>query len=260
MIMPMKKIIAFSALLLAGAVSACSDSHGNAVQDITAPAPSAKIKFFNFAVGAPSVNFYANDTKMTAISSVTGAESTLGVAYGSVGSGGLYTGIVPGQYTLKGKIAAATDKDLAISNLTAAIADGKAYSYYQSGVYNTSTKTTEAFIVEDPVPTVNYDVAYVRLVNAVYNSSPMTLYATSTVTGTESAIGSAVAYKGAGTFVALPPAVYNLNLRTSGSSTNLVTRASVSFLAGRVYTVGVRGDMTSSVAANKPFLDNTANY
>lgn len=260
MITPMKKLIPLSALLFAAAISACSDSHGNAVQDITSPAPLSKIKFFNFAVGAPGVNFYANDTKMTAISSVTGAESTLGVAYGGVGSGGLYTGIAPGQYTLKGKIAAATDKDLTISNLTAGIADGKAYSYYQSGVYNTATKTTEAFIVEDPIPAVNYNVAYVRLVNAVYNASPMTLYATSTVSGTETAIGAAVAYKGAGTFVAVPAAVYNLNLRTSGSSTNVVTRTGVSFLAGRVYTVGVRGDMTSTVAANKPFLDNTANY
>jgi len=38
------------------------------------------VKFYNFSTGAPGVNFYANDTKLTAITSTTGAESTTGVA------------------------------------------------------------------------------------------------------------------------------------------------------------------------------------
>ena len=94
-----------AALLCAGALAACGKE---ALQNITGTPPGASVKFFNFGVNAPGVNFYANDTKMTAISSTTGSESTTGTAYGGVGNGGLYAGIEPGQYTLSGRIAAAT--------------------------------------------------------------------------------------------------------------------------------------------------------
>jgi hypothetical protein len=248
-------------LLCAAALSpACEE---NAVQDITAPfAGEARIKFFNFGVNAPGVNFYANDRKLTAILSATGAESTTGVTYGGVGSGGLYSAIVAGQYTLSGRIAAATDKDLAISSLQATIADGKYYSFYQSGFYDTTAKTVDAFIVEDAVPaTIDDSVAYVRFVHGMSNANPMTLYAKNTTTGTEEAVGAEVAYKAAGAFKALPAGAYDLGARYAGSAANAISRTAVSFAGGRVYTIGARGDITvtSSSATNRPFLDNTAN-
>lgn len=243
-------------LLCAAALAACDK---NAVQDITGPVPAARIKFFNFGVGSPAVNFYANDSKMTAINSTTGTESTLGVNYGGVGAGGLYSGIAPGQYTLSGKISAESDKDLAISNLSTTIEAGKHYSFYQSGFYNTTTKTVDAFIVEDPFPAEpNYSVTYVRFVNAISNSSPMTLYAVLTGTTDTVAVGSSVAYKSAGAFTALPGGVYNLFTRYDGSTTNRITRNAVSFSAGRVYTIGARGDLDTPSTAT-PFLDNTLN-
>ena len=255
----MNRYKSLAVLLCAALVSACDKT---AVQDITGVAPSARVKFFNFGVNAPSVNFYANDTKMTAISSATKTESVLGTAYGSAGSGSFYSAIAPGQYKLSGKITAATDKDLAISALTATIADGKHYSFYQSGLYNSTAKTVDAFIVEDPfVAGIDYTVAYVRFVNAISNSSPMTLYATNTTTSVQVPVGALVAYKSAGAFTALPNGVYDIGARVAGSATNAVTRTLVSFSAGRVYTVGARGDMTvtSTTALNRPFLDNTAN-
>jgi hypothetical protein len=246
-------------LFAAVALGACDK---NAVQDITAPLPSARIKFFNFGVNAPSVNFYANDTKMTAISSTTGAESTTGVAYGSVGSGGFYGAIAPGSYTLQGKIAATVDKDLAVSKVTSTLADGKAYSFYMSGFYDATAKTVEGFVVEDNFPaTIDYTVATVRFVNAISNSQPLQLYAKSTVTGTEVPIGAAVPYKSASTFVTVPGAVYDLRARATGATTDAVVRTAVSFSAGRVYTITARGDITvvSTTATNRPFLDNTLN-
>ena len=248
------------ALLLCGlALTACEK---NAVQDITGPLASSRIKFFNFGVNAPSVNFYANNQKMTAISSTSGAESTLGVAYGGVGSGGFYSAIAPGAYTLSGKISATTDKDLAISSTPATIADGKSYSYYLSGFYNTTAKTSDGFVVEDNYPAaIDYSAAYVRFVNAISNANAMTLYAKNTTSGVETAIGAAVAYKSAGAFTALPNGVYDLSTRYAGSATNAITRAAVSFVAGRVYTITARGDITvtSATATNRPFLDNTLN-
>ena len=257
----MNRYTSLAVLLCAAALSSCDK---NAVRDITGNDPGARIKFFNFGVNAPGVNFYADNTKMTAIGSASGTESTLGTAYGAVGLGGLYSGIAPGQHTFTGRIAAATDKDLAISTVTATIEDGKHYSFYQSGIYNTTAKTVEAFIVEDPFPAeIDYSVAYVRFVNAISNANPMTLYAKNTAAPVDTtagiAVGGAVAYKSAGAFMALPNGVYDLRTRYPGSSTNVITRTAVSFSAGRVYTISARGNITVTSGTAAPFLDNTTN-
>ncbi len=261
----MNRYGSIAVLLSAAALSSC-DYEKKAVQDVTGPVPAAQIKFFNFGVNAPGVNFYANDAKMTAVFSSTGTESTAGVIYGGVGAGGLYSGIAPGQYTLSGRIAAATDKDLPISNLAATIEGGKNYSYYQSGIYNSTTKTVDAFIVEDPFPAeIDWSAAQVRFVNAIYNANPMTLYARDQATGQEFAVGAGVAYKAAGAFTSLPNGFYDLSTRYAGSPTNAMVRTGVSFVAGRVYTITARGDITvassptTCASTNRTCLDNTLN-
>jgi len=250
---------AFAALACAALLSSCDK---NAVQPLTGPVAGARVKFFNFGVNAPAVNFYANDVKLTAVISATGTESTTGTASGAAGSGGFYSAVEPGQYTLAGKIAATVDKDLAISTVSTTLADGKAYSFFMSGIYNTTAKTVEGFVVEDDFPAAfDYTKAYVRFVNAISNANPMTLYAKNTTTSAEVAVGGGVAYKGAGAFTAVPNGTYDLSTRYAGVTTNAVTRAAVSFSAGRVYTIGARGDITvtSTTAATRPQLDNTAN-
>jgi hypothetical protein len=245
------RYLSMAGLLGAALLTGCSFEK-NAVQDITGTVPTARVKFFNFGVGAPSVNFYANDTKMTAISSSTGTESTTGVTYGNAGAGALYTAITPGTYTLSGKISATTDKDLAISSASTTIADGKYYSYYLSGTYSTSGKTIDSFVIEDPVPVLDFSTAYVRFVNAISNSTPQVLNLTNTTTGTVLPAGAAVAYKTAGAFVAVPEGVYNF------ATTGGITRTGVTFLVGRVYTITARGTM-GATGTPAPFLDNTAN-
>jgi hypothetical protein len=264
----MNRHLSFAALFSVCVLSACGK---DALQNITLPAiPSSGIRFFNFGVGAPSVNFYAGATKMTAVSSSSGTEATTGVSYGGVGAGGDYSALPPGQYTFTANIAAATDKDLPISSVATTIADGKYYSYYTSGVYNATTKSVDAFVVDDPfVAPTDFSIATVRFVNAIYNANPMTLYATSTTTTpppTEYPIGDAVAYKNAGVFIQIPAGSYNLATRYAGSSTNALIRNNVSFLGGRVYTITARGDITvasssatSCSSTNKTCLDNTAN-
>lgn len=250
---------AFAALLCAVALAGCEK---NAVRDLTGPLPSAQIKFYNFGVGAPAVNFYANDAKVTAVFSGTGEESTAGVNYGGVGAGDYYTGIEPGQYTLSGRISGEEDKNLAISTVSATIADGKAYSYYQSGFYDPETKTVDAFVVEDDVPAaIDYDQAYVRFVHAIANAEPLTLYATEQTTGEEFVIGGEVAYKSAGTFTPVPNGVYELSARYAGSEESVILRTNVTFDLKKVYTIGARGDITetSATASTRPFLDLTSN-
>jgi hypothetical protein len=253
----------FAALLCATVLASCEK---NAVQVLpTADLPGARLKFFNFGVNAPGVNFYAGDTKMTAIVSGTVTEAITGVAYGGAGNGGVYLGIAPGAHTLTGRIAAAIDKNLPIATVNATIADGNFYSFYMSGFYNTTTKTVEGFVVEDPLSVqttpINYAVAYVRFVHAISNASPLTLYARNTTVGDTVAVGGAVAYQAAGAFTALPSGVYDLFARYTDSTTNKVSRTAVPFAGGRIYTIGARGDITisSTTATNRPFLDNTAN-
>lgn len=52
----------------------------------------------------------------------------------------------------------------------------KHYSFYQSGFYNTTAKTVDAFIVEHAIPPdIDYSVALVKFVNTIVNANPMTL-------------------------------------------------------------------------------------
>lgn len=258
-------------LLLAALLPACEE---NAVLEIAGPpAGGASIKFFNFAVGAPGVNFYANDTKVTAISTTTcatltetneavctttGSESTTGVNYGGAANGGSgwYSDIAPGQYTFSGRIAAAVDKNLPISSAQANLTTGSHYSYYQSGIYDAVTKSADAFIVEDQLPALDHSVAYVRFVNAMSNTDPMTLYATHRDSAVTTAIGGVVSYQSGGAFTAVMPGAYDLATRHTGSDVNVITRVNVGFVGGRVYTITARGDIN---VANTILLDNTAN-
>jgi hypothetical protein len=255
----MTRTKALAALLGTLLLASCDQ---NRVQEIFAPELGGRIKFFNFGLNSPSVNFYADDAKMTAISSATGLESTLGVAYGSVSSGGYYSSILPGDHAITARISAAVDKNLIINTTNATIEQGKSYSYYMSGFYNTGAKTSDGFIVEDDYDAeIDFTVAYVRFVHGSPNAAPLQLFARDAVTLTETPVGASIAYKGAGAFVALPPAVYDLGARFVGVGTNAISRTTVSFAAGRVYTISARGDITvvSTTATNRPFLDNTAN-
>ena len=83
----MKSFRILTMLLGAVALAGC-DKNATQIDDITAPVSGAWVKYFNFGINTPTVNFYANNNKVTAISSTTGVESTVGVAYGSVGAGG----------------------------------------------------------------------------------------------------------------------------------------------------------------------------
>jgi hypothetical protein len=270
--MTMTKTSTLALLLGATLLASCGEA---ANQVIAGPEPGAgtRVRFFNFGVNAPGVNFFANDTKMAAIGEVAftadahgiasgGTESTTGTISGGASSNGFYASIVPGSYKLNARIAATVDNGLQVSAVTTTLDPAKKYSFFISGFYDAAAKTVEAFVVEDPYSeTYDWANANVRFVNAISNSSPMTLYAKNTTTGVEVAVGGSVAYKGAGAFTPLPSGVYDLGTRVAGSSTNAISRTAQSFSAGKVYTIGARGDITvtSTTAATRPQLDNTAN-
>jgi hypothetical protein len=263
----MNRLKSFAALLCAVALASCNYDK-IAVQDITTEDPGARVKFYHFGLNAPTVNFYANTTKLTAISSTTGIENATGTAYGAIAPGNVYAAIAPGQYDLKAitpdSATPVANRAITIATIPTTIAANKFYSFYLSGFYNTTTRLVEGFVVEDPIPAeFDYAVAHVRFVNAISNSSPMTLFAKlQASTNPEVAIGGLVAYKEAGVFTSIPPGVYDLATRTAAApATDVITRTAVSFSAGRVYTISARGDITvtGTTATNRRFLDNTAN-
>jgi Domain of unknown function (DUF4397) len=254
----MSRLSLIGALAGAALLTACEK---NAVQDITAPVSGgAFVRFHNLGVGAPSVNFYANTQKVTAISSAscspppatpnplcttTGVEATTGVAYGSSALGGNYAMLTPGTYSLTGRISATTDNGLAVSSVDAALESDKFYSYFMSGVYNTATKKTDAFMVEDKLPTsFDYSKAYVRVVNASANA-PSISATTKLQSATEVVtVASNVTYKGASEIITIVPGLTDMTFRLSTGAT--ATATGINFSGGHVYTMALRGDATST--------------
>jgi len=239
-----------------------------AVQIIDVPVSGAQLKYFNFGVNAPVVNFYANDTKVSAALSATGAESsTAGTAYGAVFPAiNSYSVIPAGTYNFRGQrpSTATTDANLAISTLNTAVQDGKNYSLYLSGIYNTTAKTVESFIVEDVLPPIDTSGGYVRFVHAISNANPFNFVIKNTTTGVETVIATNIAYKSASSFVKVPFGIYELYCRYPNNPANIISRngtSTVSVIKSNTYTFSIRGDMTvvSTTAANRPFIDNTPN-
>jgi hypothetical protein len=267
----MKRHTSIAVLLCAALLSSCDLFDENAVQDITGPMPTtSRIKFHNFSPSSVGVNFFANDVKMTAVSITrctnpvpadtaacrsTGIESTTGVVYSGLASAGLYSAITPGQYTLTAKMAA---KDTIVSTVAQTIENGKYYSFFMSGIYNTTTKTAEAFIVEDPIPTgtLDFNVAHVRFVNAISNGTgDLNLFVTNATTP-ETPVGGAVAYKAAGAFTTVPAGTYDVRARYTGAGTNLITRTGLSLVGGRVYTITSRGSTATATTLGLDFTQN----
>jgi hypothetical protein len=254
----MIRIRALAVLLGAGALAACEK---NAVQEISSPVSGAFVRFHNYSVGAPGVNFYANDQKLTAVSSTsctplpadatkcttTGVESTNGITYGNTALGGNYAMVTPGQYSLTGRIAAATDNGLAVSTIDTPLADGKFYSYFTSGIYNATTKKADAFLIEDALPTsFDYTKAYIRFVNASANAP--TISASTKLQGTTEvvAIATSLAYKSASPIVTVTPGVHDITV-TIGSVSTTFTNQTVT--GGHVFTLALRGDATAAAGA-----------
>jgi hypothetical protein len=249
-----------AALLGVALLAACGDKKNPLEPVLGHPPEAARIKFFNFAMGSPNVNFFADTVKMTAVLSATGVESNLGTAYGSAGANGLYTNIEPGTHTFYGRITAATDHNLAITTVQQAVEANKFYSYYQSGFYNTTTKTADAFIIPDNWTIPTDTMARVRFVNASPNAGAIQLGIRKDSSTADTNIGGATAYKTATDFVVIPPGVYEV--RAHAATGAVPSRTGVSFVAMHIYTVTLRGDwtITSTTATNRPVFDVTANY
>ena len=269
MMRPMTRMRTLAVLLAAAALAACEK---NGVQDISAPLSGAFVRFHNYGVSTPGVNFYANEQKVTAVGATTctplttppnetclttGIESTTGVVYGAVALGGNYAQVVPGQTTLSGRIAATTDKGLAVASVAMPLADGKFYSYFTGGIYNATTKKVDAFVIEDDLPTsFDYTKAYIRMVNASSNAPSVSASTKLQGTSTVVPFASNLAYKAASPFVTVTPGLTDITV-TVGTSTFTFTNIGLS--GGHVFTLALRGDATLTTGTNALAISGTAN-
>ena len=252
----------FSYILGASLLFSLYSCEKNAVQDIDYAPTGAFIRAYNFAVGGPTVNVYVNDKKMTAIGSTTGVESASGIAaYGVFPTTNSYLNLTAvGNVTFKAKTPAkaTTNPDVETTNLSANVVAGKYYSYFTSGVYDATAKTSSSFIVEDAFPAIDTGFAYVRLVNTISNAvNGFNLVAVNTTTLETINIAGATQYKNATAYVKVPNGVYNLTAVSVSTPSNItITRAAVSFTKGLVYTMAARG---STATTSTLALDLTRN-
>jgi hypothetical protein len=262
----MKRFSLLSAVASLSLLAACDK---NAVQTITAPVEGgAFVRFHNLSVGSPVLNFYANTQKVTAASStacspppttpnplctttgVEAASATAGTGYGASAIGGNYAMITPGAYALTGRIGTVADNGVTISTVNSTVESGKFYSYFTSGIYSTSTKSTDAFLVEDKLPTsFDYTKSYIRVLNASVNAPAISLSTKLQGSTDVVTVATNVSYKGVTEFITIAPGLTDVTITWAGSTPVVVT--GVGFSGGHVYTLAVRGDLNNSVAANR---------
>jgi len=245
------------------AVTSCKDE---AVLDINEPIVGAKIRLYNFSIGAPSVNFYANDTKISAALSQTGAESINGVNFGGTYPANQYA-LAPGGESLiratTSSTITTTTPNLTIASVNHNLVLDKYYSIFVSGIYNTTERKADAFVVEDVFPiALDTARAFIRIVNPCPNTTlKLVLTKTTTVTGQPPIIenidvAAGVAYKSGSAFFGFKPGAYSITV-TDEATGRTAIRAATSFLKERVYTLALRGNILTGTPAT--FIDNTVN-
>lgn len=256
----MKKNISYIILALIAVVFVSCEK--NAIQDIDSAPVGAYFRAHNFAVGGPTINIYANDAKITAIGSTTGIEASTGIAANGIFPGtNSYLSLAPSSsttFTAKVPALASVNPGVVTASISAPISEGKYYSFFTCGIYNTTTKTSDAFIIEDVLPSIDTGFAYVRIVSAIPNATNgFNLSAVNTTTAESITIAPATAYKSASAFTKVPNGIYNLTSVSVNTPTSItINRAAVTFAKGFVYTITTRGTV---VTASTLGLDLTRN-
>ncbi len=244
-------------------LNSCKDE---AVLDINEPIAGARIRLYNFSINAPSVNFYANDTKISAALSQTGTESINGVSFGGTYPANQYALAPGGENIIRATTSSTittTTPNLTIASVVHKLELDKYYSVFISGIYNTTDKKSDAFVVEDNFPiALDTARAFIRIVNPCPNTTlKLVLTKTTVVTGQppiieDLQVATGVAYKGASQFFGFKPGAYSITV-TDEATGKTAIRAATSFLKERVYTLALRGNILTGSPAT--FVDNTVN-
>jgi len=247
----------FNKLLLLFAVSlvfnACEE---NAIPELTVPVSedATYVKFFFHVENAPSVNFYFDDQKVSAVAS-SSSDEVQGNVYGSVFPSNAYALIPSGDFNvdardLEGNVIAST---------SATFAADKNYSAYLVG----TTDNYEIFVMEDQLPAEDRVKIYWRFVNTMVNMPfSVDAYAIkAAVPATDDSpaqavqvisLGNGLIFKQAGDYKELESGNYTFKVFESGSdydaetSTSYIQNTVNVASKGRVYSTQIRGTYAES--------------
>lgn len=256
-----------SALLL---FSACGDQH--TFPDIVrAPlSDHGQVRFYNFVMNGPTVNFYANGVKSTGITSTTGKEAANGVGWGGTHPNIGYVEIPAGNNVT---IESITPKNMLIptnniNNYEGGIVTSslvipkieplKQYSVYLSGYWDKINKNSKSFYIKDEMPGVDTASVFMRFVNSgVEEAGDLKFVVTSrdTLVGTI-VIDEKIPYGTASKFVAVPYGTYNLKVYTTKGDS--LIRNGIVLNPDRVHTFALRGNILSK-SPIAPWIDNVQN-
>jgi len=235
--------------------------------------PSAnhgQVRFYNFVMNGPTVNFYANGIKSTSIVSATGEEAATGVGWGGthpsigyveipVGTNVKIDAITPKNMVIPANNINNYEKSLLAASLTIPKVEGlKQYSVYLCGLWDKVTQKGKAFYIEDQLPGVDTSKVFMRFVNSgVEEAGPLRFV----VTNRDTLIGSfiiseSIPYATATSFVAVPYGVYDLKLYTMQGDS--LIRNGITLNPDRVHTFALRGNILSKTPI-APFIDNVQN-
>lgn len=256
----MKNILYKSfALLAAGLMLGSCDE--NAIEDHNEPVNGgAFIKFVHAAPAAPAVNFFLDNSKISALAANSdGEEQGLTFASNSIFPASYgYANVPSGAHTLQAMSPATVGAGV-VSNSSVTLNEGMHYTAFMVG----ETEGFENFLVEDNLPEADYTKSYVRFVNVADNAPAdfdveAVRTATSETPETRTVVGTDVTYKGNTAYVAIEAqGSYMLELKTQNAAGETVTSKSASFTptAGRVYTLALRGDFADETVNITLFRD-----
>ncbi|RYF78333.1 MAG: DUF4397 domain-containing protein [Cytophagaceae bacterium] len=217
-------IYLFGALgLLLSACGTKSDILSNQI-----PATGARVKFVHAVVDGPTVNVFANDTKLNGTA----------LAYGTTFPTE-YSVLMPGQTTLKvSTVASGTVAEAAVLTAPVALEADKYYSVVAAG----TAAAPVGFIVNDDQTVTDPTKNYIRVLNLLSTGQAVDF---AIGTGT-TALVTNVPYKGVSDYIAVAPnaaaSPYSLQIRNTGTATLIGTALSFNTLnQGRKYTLVVRG-------------------
>jgi len=244
---------AFTLLLASVFMGACEK---NAVDEHTAPVTSgALIKFFTHAEGAPRVNFFLNDVRITG-SNPTATNIPLGLAYGTSYPSNGYVNVPAGDLTVAAldTVTSETKGKADLIASTATKLDEKDnYSAYLVG----TTGNYETFVVKDILPEDNFTRIYFRFGNTMagipFNVDVVAFRLAVAATATTPAVpelrvplGTNIGFKQFSDYTELPAGGYRFIFYRTGTTTVYANYPSATGTLvlnslGRVYSIFLRG-------------------
>lgn len=225
----------------------------NAIEDFNDPVSGgAYVKFVHAAPDAPAVNFYLDNTKVSAIAANSaGEEQGMTFAKNVVFPSNYgYANVEAGTRMLQA-ITPATLGNTVTAKNSVTLADGKYYSSFLIG----TAGAYETYTVEDMLPEVSNGKAHVRFVNLLQSATngyaaSAVRTATSETPETRTAIGQTISVKGNTAYVAIEPTgSYIIEFKENNAAGTITKSSSFTPIGGRAYTVVISGVYGSLAAA-----------